>query len=228
MGKFSKAAPRKEVLTAISTFRPFEDRHSEHSKNQIAAWQSWQHAFDAILYLNQPEPALVSNKTRFIPWEDFPSLKDAARLAIAAGGWACIINADIVVSDRMPEVENYLRNHGAQCASSWRYEFDPVIGRISGKVVDNGLDFFAAESWMWERVADVASDTLRLGCTFWDTWLLSFFNAMAPGTFYDLTPARLIFHPKHGDRKYGPGPDHKTIPVFGRPMMGRKRVVLTR
>lgn len=206
-------------MIAISSLRPFSDIPSEHNTNQREAWASWQEAFHSIIYLNHPEPDLESDRTRFLPWEPFPMIRDMARIASGIGGWVCIINADIVVSPKLPFVEGILNQKGACCASSWRWEFYPSVGVQSGRIVDSGLDFFAANQEMWKKVARVCPEKLRSGTQFWDTWMLSFFNAVGQGGFYNITASRCIFHPKHGNRKYGPGFDHREIQVIGRPIM---------
>lgn len=207
-------------MIAVSSIRPFEG-NPEYARNQWLAWESWQSAFASIVYFSSPEPALRSPKTLFVDWEPFPRIIDLAEFLASQSDWGCIINADIVVAKSFRLIEKRLKIKQGSAAASWRYEFDPARGLDSARRVenDNGLDFFAAVPEVWRKVYENVDPDLRLGAQFWDTWTLSFFNLVAAHGFYDLTPHKLIFHPKHEGRKYGPGMDHRKVSILHWPTM---------
>lgn len=209
-------------MIAISSLRPITHEPTEHNANQGAAWASWQQVFSAIFYFNPNEASLASDKTRFLHWEPFPRILDLARVAYGCDDWCVLLNADIIVPVHFSLAEEALKKNGAICASSWRFEFDPNIGIHPSRVTDNGLDFFAATPEMWGRVASACPKQLRIGTQWFDTWLLAFFSTVGGDRFYDLTPSRVVLHPKHGGRQYGPGFNHRDIQVVGRPIMARR------
>lgn len=170
---------------------------------------------------DEPDPVMQSRKTAWLKWEAFPCILDLAKFLASQTEWGCIINADIVVHPRMKELESRLVKKRAMAASSWRFQFEPGDPNYlsNGRQVDNGLDFFAATPLVWRMVYNQAHPDLRLGACVWDTWMLSFFNQVAAHGFYDLTPHRVIFHPRHDGRKYGQGPDHTKIEIKCGPVM---------
>lgn len=207
-------------MIAVSSFRPFTDPQSEYGRNQIAAHRSWQSAFNSIVYFNEFNPLLACPKTFFIEAEPFPLIRVLADFAANQLEWSAIINADIVIGNRWPVYERKLmRSLNACSAISYRYEFDPVRGLESGEVVDNGLDFFCANPAIWRQASTLIHPDLRIGCQSWDTQMLSFFCTYALHGFYDMTPARQVFHPKHDGRAYGPCVPPDQIPVWSVPVM---------
>jgi len=147
-----------------------------------------------------------------------------AEICAAQPGWSAIVNADIYLGDKFPIVEQKLKNKNATCAASWRWEFDPARGVESAASEriphDNGVDFFAAVQSTWRKIADIADERLRHGSAFFDTWLLSFFATFESTGYWDISPARVIFHPKHEGRKWGPGPqDHNLIKIWQWPVL---------
>ena len=212
-------------MIAVSSFRPFADASSEYGRNQIRAFESWKKAFHTIVYFNDPQPELDSDKTVFIPSEPFPKIYELARFCSGQSDWCAIINADIVVGPRFPVLERKLKNSPrAMSASSWRYEFDPAEGIETGKVVDCGLDFFCATPGVWDQASNLLHPGLRLGCQSWDTQMLSFLSTFTVAGFYDLTPGRVIFHPRHGGRLYGPCVDPRDIRIWGTPIMPHSKI----
>lgn len=196
--------------------------HPEYDRNQIVAKASWESVSDAIVYFNDPQPALASPKTRFVSSEPFPRILDLASFCAGQPGWSAIVNADIVIGPKFPIVLQKLKNKGAHCAAGWRYEFDPARGIESAAQErvphDNGVDFFLAVQETWEKVALAVDERLRLGAVFWDTWMMSFFGTFEISHYWDISPSRVIFHPRHDGRKYGPGPqDHNKIKIWSWP-----------
>lgn len=118
--------------------------------------------------------------------------------------WGCIINSDIVITpDGFSRAMDSLRRRKAKAASSWRWEYDSKKGLWPNKVVDPGMDWFACTPDVWRHIARIAPDNIRLGCQRWDSWMLGALNVICPRQFYAVTNYRFLFHPKHGDRKYG-------------------------
>lgn len=207
-------------MIALSSFRPFTDPQSEYGRNQIAAHESWEKAFDLIVYFNEPLRYLEGSTTLFVPHEDFPRIVELAEFAAAQSDWVALLNADIVIGDRFRLIERKLkRSRNACSAVSSRYEFDPGEGMERARVVDNGLDFFAATPAIWRQASLLLHPRVRLGAQSWDTQALSFFATYAIAGFYDLTPARVVFHPKHGGRNYGPCVPPNQIRVWAAPVM---------
>lgn len=188
-------------MIAISSFRPL-DTNEEYRKNQIAAFESWNKVFDAIVFFNAPDERMKSGITSFFPSEDYPFILTLAGLASRfPENLVCLINSDIVASPDLLYVEQTLKENKASCAVSHRWQFDPVNLMQPKQVVDLGLDIFVGTSEVWGRVARLVPEEFRIGHGMWDTWLIAFFNKHFASTFYDFTPSRCIFHPKHGGRQ---------------------------
>ena len=129
-----------------------------------------------------------------------PSIHDLCEYCSQQPGWSCIINGDIVIGPNWPAVEQALNRARAVCAISKRYELGPERNQATARVVDNGLDFFAARPEIWAMAAMEVPPHFKLGKIFWDTWMLGFFMHASRGECADLTDCRVIFHPKHGNR----------------------------
>lgn len=192
-------------MIALSSLKPWSDPTEEHARNQMAAQCSWSVFKEVFLF------------------EDFPSIKFLSNFASQQNDWCAILNADIVISERLATVEKKLKQRFT-AATSYRYEFIPEAGFLHANLspTDNGLDFFCAKPDVWRRVAEKCPDDLRLGCQMWDTWLLSFFATFECETYADITPARVVFHPKHGNRKYGPTP--KVPELWSWPVMSPAKI----
>lgn len=199
----------------VSTARPMGD-DPVYDSNQLFAKASWEKVADAIAYFNNAQPALASPKTRFIPSQPYPFLRDIVDLCADQDDWTVIINADIWIHQAFTRIEQKLRAKKAVAASSFRWNFDPAVGVESCAHNDNGLDFFAATPGAWEMVYQKMGTTpqgdadsprhLRLGAPQWDSWLLgTFFHLFSNVGFYDITDTRCVRHPIHGGRKYGTG-----------------------
>lgn len=202
----------------------------QYDRNQLAAKASWEKVAEAIIYFNEPQEQLRSPITRFIPWEPYPKISEMVNLCADQPEWSCLINSDIIVGAHFQRLEQKLKTKKAVAASSWRWTFNPDVGLVPCAHVDYGCDFFAAQSGAWEMVhremlaksprGDEDSPThLRFGSPSWDQWTLgAFFKLFATMGFYNLTDARVIFHPEHTGRKHGGGvpPVHfVSWPVMG-------------
>lgn len=196
--------------------------HPEYDRNQLAAWKSWHEVAEAIIYFNDPQPQLQSSITRFVPAEPYPRILHMAELAMNQPGWCALINSDIVLSPYFKIVEQKLYAKKALAASSWRHEFDPAIGIEPRSRVDNGLDFFAANPWVWANVYNDIDERMRLGSQRWDSWMLGYFSIKAAVGFYDITPSRCVAHPKHEGRILGP--DAGEVHFHAWPVMSRMQI----
>lgn len=212
-------------MTAVSSFRPFDqDPSGEFTRNQLAAFQSWDKAFERIFFLNGFEPALDSHKTVFIPAEAYPPIIQLIEVAATQPGWSALINADIVISPHLPIVEAKLKARKATCAASWRWTFDPAAGIKDAKVTDFGGDFFAAKQEVWARAYEMVDSRLRIGAQTWDAYMLSFFATFCTQGFYDITPSRTVFHPIHFSRRLGPCVNPNEIMTYGFATMPASRI----
>lgn len=163
--------------------------------NQLRAKESWEQAFSLIVYFSpRVEPPLKSPKTVWIESEDFPPIKRLVEEAAQAGEWACLVNSDIVIDKRLLIVEQELIARSAHCAMSRRWQMP------GNKIVDLGLDWFAAQPWIWRQMAKVTPPNFRIGHILWDTWVLAALMHFAPKHTYDCTGSRFVFHPQHEDR----------------------------
>lgn len=202
----------------------------EYDRNQLAAKSSWEKVASAIVYFNEPQSALSSPKTRFIPSEPYPFVRDMVDLCADQDDWCALINADIVVMPYFHTVLAKLKARKASCASSWRWNFDPAVGVNTCARNDNGLDFFMALPGAWDIIHGNMEKTpqgehdaakhLRFGAPTWDSWLQgAFFKLFSHRGLYDISDTRVIRHPIHGGRKHGTGvpPVH----LIGWPVMGQ-------
>jgi len=187
-------------MICISSARSLSRCTPEIASNQIAANESWNKIFDHIIIFGEREAKLDSGITTWVPAEGWPKIKDMMQLASRLSDWSCILNADIFVSPELGRVEDKLRQVKAACAMSYRYEYNPTNPLVEKKVVDNGLDIFCAVPEVWSAACKQVPDVCRMGHSQWDTWTIGFFNTYYYTSFYDFTPARVVFHPKHGSR----------------------------
>jgi hypothetical protein len=202
----------------VSSARPMGN-DPQYDRNQLAAKASWDKCASKIVYFNDIQPQLRSPKTWFVDAEPYPRILDILEFCMSQEEWCAILNADIVVGPNFPVVEAKLRSKNAMCASSWRYNFDPAIGISSGVHNDNGIDFFAATPEVWGRAYELCQEELRLGSGYWDGWMLSVFGTFFMLGFWNLTPARVIFHPNHSGRIHGPHFDITRIKIYQWPVM---------
>lgn len=185
-------------MIAVCSFRRM-DIEDEVTKNQIRAFESFRKQFDYIICLGEYDSRIAASNTAFYPPFDLWRIVDMADICSQQRGWTCIINADIVVCNDMRAIEQKLTNNGAQAAVSWRYEFDPSIGELPpvGRKVDLGTDWFATLPQVWLDIKNKIPEQFRIGNILWDTWMLGYFRTHCHGHYYDVTPSRAIFHPKH-------------------------------
>lgn len=168
------------------------------------AWRTWQGFFRGIVYLGDEEPELKALNTKFVPSEQWPTIKRMAELASTHHGVTAIINADILVNPKLRVVENRLLNGPAAVASSRRWHIDPHLPNFDRAQLidsDRGRDIFVCTQTVWHRIAKEIPGHLRIGHQQWDAWMTDFFNANYGTRFVDFTQMKCIFHPKHEDRR---------------------------
>jgi len=191
--------PHYSGLIAISSFRP--NASPDIAANQLRAKQSWDAVFDHIYLFGPPDKQLASPRTEFIPCENWPSIS----LLLAVASWqqdpVCILNADIVVASHLKDSLNRGWGRRAMALTSRRYEFDPAAPDYDrAQVVDMGADFFCAFPQVWKLAYSKIPKQLRIGHQRWDQWILCHLWQQYPQRFWDITYARAIFHPRHGER----------------------------
>jgi hypothetical protein len=187
-------------VNILSSVRPLRDC-AETRKRTLAANRSWRGLFDRIIYFGSPSPELGSPpEVEFMVSEQFPRIVDMVHVAAQLPGWTAIVNGDIIIGRRIKEAEAALVRRKASCAISKRYEFQNGDTR-NGRVVDLGLDFFTARQEVWAAIAEEYPDRYRFGHSSWDALMLGAFNYHDRIHLFDLTGWRIVFHPKHGERR---------------------------
>lgn len=184
------------MIVAISSQKPFTKAAPEIVENQIRAFKSWEKVFNGIVYFGHPVAGLNGPKTTYVHTKNAPTIKSLAEKAAEFAGWACLINADIVVTPGILSVWRQLCKTNAVCALSKR--FDLVTGQQLPN--DNGLDIFLATKSVWRAVSREVPEQFKIGSILWDTWMASFFATNYSDRCYDFTPSRVVFHPKHENR----------------------------
>ena len=212
-------------MIAVSSFRPMlED--DEVTRNQISAAQTWWDAFDQIIYLGDFDARLSAENVCFFPCEGKPTIRQLAQVCSKQQGWTCIVNADIHIANGFRRIQPALEARQARAAVSWRFQFDGKFCE-QGMQDDWGDDWFAAKQDIWEAAARAVPDHFFLGRILWDTWMLGFFASHAWGRLYDISPSRMIFHPRHTIRvsSFSPTPEmHDAYVMAAR--WPTKRIVL--
>lgn len=192
-------------MIAVSSYKP--NATGEIFRNQKSAIHSWNGAFTGIVILNgSDEFERYFAQSPVFDWKKdgegggAPRIRDMASICGNQPDWSCIINADIIVKRDMHRVANELKARYLNCAVSGRYEFDPDDSLVPPRVNDLGMDIFCATPEVWKYTARHMPEGFLLGHILWDAWLLGFWNTNFKGTFADFTPAKVIYHPKHGNR----------------------------
>lgn len=182
-------------MIAISSHKPHH-LSGEYARNQIAANESWREVFDKIYYFGPNEPEL---KGEFIPTrhDGFPFISDMMRLAGEQRQYVALVNADIVVRQKLSTVEHQMGNKQIQAATSKRWHMN---GEPEPKVTDKGLDIFIARPWLWRVLAKECPSGYRIGHCEWDTWCLGMMMRYTHRKMADFTESQCIFHPVHEGR----------------------------
>lgn len=193
-------------MTGISSFKPLSESNTI-ATNQIRAHQSWVAVFDSIVYFGALEKQLYSSSTQFIEWERRPRIVALVAAAALSKDLACIVNADIVLARGIRDLQVDRTRFGGM--KTWhglayysrRYEYDPRLFDLHGaKLVDQGVDFFAAYPDVWKRCLKTIPEDFRIGCSGWDNWMIEFMRTNYGSNFKEITNQRLVFHPKHQER----------------------------
>lgn len=189
-------------MILITSARPVKDCSPAILRNQLRALDSWVENVNHIVYVNREETLLTDPQVTFMTMdgEPFPRIKYLMEFLASIGDWGCICNADIVIGDGLKQIKQELIKKGALCAMSRRFEFEGENVN-DGKLLDNGLDFFCAVPSVWKLAARMVPNQYRIGNILWDTWFMGFLSSYYHNYFWDITPCRLVFHPKHEDRR---------------------------
>ena len=187
-------------MILVTSHRPLKDCSPEILRNQLRARESWEGNFTKIVFFGKYEAALSGPQVFFLDCEGFPHIQDMMAMCATAGDWCAIVNADIVVGRGMPIIKKELLAKNAQCAMSRRFEFEGEA-IDDARMLDNGLDFFAATPSVWGLAATLVPKQYRIGHILWDTWTIGFLASHYYNWFWDITECRVIFHPKHEDRR---------------------------
>ncbi len=190
-------------MIAISS--PRFDAPQEIIQNQVAALNTWEQEFEMVFLVIENDKPLeiispVDAKVRFLTTSEVPTIQSLCKLCASFQGWSAIINSDIVIGPNWRVVERELLRSKVVCAISKRWELPSDRNLDNAQVVDLGLDFFAATPAVWAAAAREVPEVFRLGKIMWDTWMLGFFMHVSRGNCADITPAKVVFHPKHGSR----------------------------
>ena len=184
-------------MIAVSSHRKHGKTLCVYRKNQIRAKESWERYFDQIIYFGPVEPALVSDKTFFIPSDNWPFIRDmAAEASRQPSEFVAIVNADIVVTQPIRQIEGIMRASGMKAVSSRRRDMQ------TRKLLDNdkGRDIFICTPHVWSRVAANVPATCRIGHQQWDSWMIAFLRTTLQNRFGEFTRIPCIYHPRHSGR----------------------------
>jgi len=190
-------------MIAISSARRHE-KNAEYALNQKRAGESWK-LFKDVYYFGSYEEDLRHDNVAWVKSDDWPTIKRMAEFASRMkDDLVAIINADIVVTEPILEVEAKLKELTMPAATSYRYEFDPATGDISKAVrvkENRGMDIFVCTPEVWGAVSGLIPSYLRIGHPTWDTWLCGYLCHHYGFGFRDFTEYRCIFHPRHEGRE---------------------------
>ena len=190
--------------------RPFGE-DLEWDRNQLLAFRTWMSFAKKVILFGKTEPQLENPHVEFWPTEQFPRIKDMARVAgEQARQVVAICNGDILLDPRIMKIEARMRCGTCCCASSRRWHFDPEglpdslstakLTNLDG-VDDRGRDVFIAQCRVWKTIADEIPETLRIGHQQWDGEITARFRQHWNDKFLDFTSLRMVHHPIHGGRR---------------------------
>jgi hypothetical protein len=198
--------------------RPFGE-DPEWDRNQLLAFRTWMSFAKKVILFGKTEPQLENPHVEFWPTEQFPRIKDMARVAGDQARQVVVIcNGDILLNPQIMKVEQRIRNGVCLCASSRRWHFKPeelpdalesaTLNTQEG-LDDRGRDVFVAPARVWKQVESEVSPLLRIGHQHWDGELTRIFRSKWGDKFLDFTSLRMVHHPIHGGRRM---PYAETIP----------------
>lgn len=191
-------------MIAISSARRHAN-NSEYAVNQTRAMESWV-LFKQVYMFGSYEEELTKPNVLYVKSHDWPAIKSMAEFASHINGdLVCLINADIVVTEPIIEVEKKMKELTIPAASSYRYTFDPAdypdLSKATRPKEDRGMDIFVATSDVWRAVSKRIPEYLRIGHQTFDSWLCGFFCANYGFGYRGFTNYRCVFHPKHNGRE---------------------------
>lgn len=183
-------------MIAVSSFRPL-NRTEEYRENQIRAHRNWETIFDAIWYLNDYEPELAGKTTLFFAGDQWPRMRDVAKLAASAKKAATVINADIVLDPKIKDVFAVVTDKEVGAATSRRFDLETRTLDPN----DRGRDIFICKQRIWSQVAREMPESCRFGHQQWDSWMIGFLRRTLGTRFVEFTQMACVFHPKHEGRE---------------------------
>lgn len=186
-----------KTVIAVSSARP-HGKSAEYAVNQMAAHITWEQVFDRIYYFGEQEADLSGPTTRFIGTTGWPSIMDMLFFMGQQRQMAAILNADIVVHEKLKVVATQMEARNINAATSRRWQ--QVSGEDEPRVIDKGLDIFIARPWLWRSLAKKIPSAYRIGHCEWDTWVLGQLMRETHWKMADFTESRCIFHPVHEGR----------------------------
>lgn len=187
-------------MIACSSHRP-HSKDATYATNQIAAHASWARVFKMIFYFGQPEEALMDAQTRFARiqgGDGWPTIREMISFLAGQPDWAVLVNADIIVTEKLKGVVRHMEQRGIPAATSRRWQFKASMD--DADVTDRGLDIFIAKPWLWQSLSKEIPTGYRFGHCEWDTWVLGKLMQRTHWKMGDFTPSRCVFHPVHEGR----------------------------
>ena len=190
-------------MIIVSSHRP-HSRSEAYRINQVRAKKSWDAFARKIVYFGLNEPELqTSEKTFFVGTDDFPRIMDMASFAGSQSDVVAIVNADIVLTKPILEMERRILRKQVYGAISRRYHYDPTTADLTmakDDPADRGRDIFIALPRVWAQIALKIPSGYRIGHQKWDAWVSDYFRDNFGKKFYDFTGLRCVFHPIHEER----------------------------
>lgn len=195
-------------MIIISSHRPFASS-PEYALNQSRASESWRQKLcvSQIYCYGSYEEGLDDKKALFVRLDNsHPTIKEMAEFAaFMQSEYVALVNADIVLTDGICEVEKRMREMSLPAATSYRYEFDPArypdsLNEATRYREDRGMDIFIANPAIWKMVAAEVPGDLLFGHNRWDSWVCGYFCQHLGYGFRNFESYRCVFHPKHEGR----------------------------
>lgn len=211
-------------MITISSAKPFA-QSEEYALNQSRAFTSLHdnYSISQMFYIGHYQDGLDGEKVQFVkPDGDYPRIKMMAEFAShMTTDYVAILNADIILSSHITDVEKRMRDMALPAATSYRYEYQPEdypnLDAATRHKEDRGMDIFIANPAMWKLVAKEIPEDLWFGHPTWDSWVCGYFCHNLGYGFRQFTDERCVFHPKHSGRLTPHSPEIKNdSPYFTR------------
>lgn len=199
----------------LSSVRPFQ-QNRQYADLQLAAIESWEKLGSNIVLFNSSRDCWVkeNDQIRYAqPKDNPPTINEMMAWSLDKGCAEtpiAIVNSDIVLGKDINLISQLVKDYQMTrnwAATSFRYTYEPEVGLKSAhrEVTDFGLDIFIAPRRIWEVIyrdlPSLGATKLTIGRILWDNVVNAYFRERIPSNRYiDLTPWKVVFHPRHGDR----------------------------